>query len=210
MTGGQTGKQTSQSRRPGRPPRTSTRGDILASAARLFMEKGFTTTMGDIAMAARVSKRTLYECFSNKLELYETVLTWLKEDAGGAFSAQPVEPADEVLQRYGMLLYDIYTDQRMARFMRLIEKEYERFPDLHCTTRAEFDERYTRALADYLAQAHGQPDAEAFELARGFTYWILGELATRYAEGAQDDRESFVAYIRWATGVFLQAPISRP
>lgn len=209
MTGGETSEQTSQSRRPGRPPRTSTRGDILASAARLFMEKGFSTTMGNIAIAARVSKRTLYECFSNKLELYETVLTWLKEDAGGAFSAQPGEPVDQVLQRYGVLLYDIYTDPRMARFMRLIEKEYERFPNLHRATRAEFDVRYTRALAGYLAKARGLPDSEAFELARGFTYWILGELATRYAEGAQDNRESFVAYVHWATGVFFQAPFSR-
>ena len=198
------GKATTR-RGPGRPPRVSARKDILASAARLFMRNGFSTTMSDVAVAARVSKRTLYEFFANKLELYEAVLTWLKEGAAGTFAAQAGENVEDVLLRYGVMLYDTYTNPRMTRFMRLIEKEYERFPDLHRATRAEFDERYTKPLAVYFVDAKHVPEEDAFGLARGFTYWIIGELTARYVDNTKDDRESFIAYVRWTATAFVSA-----
>ena len=169
------------------------------------MRNGFSTTMSDVAVAARVSKRTLYEFFANKLELYEAVLTWLKEGAAGTFAAQAGENVEDVLLRYGVMLYDTYTNPRMTRFMRLIEKEYERFPDLHRATRAEFDERYTKPLAVYFVDAKHVPEEDAFGLARGFTYWIIGELTARYVDNTKDDRESFIAYVRWTATAFVSA-----
>lgn len=48
---------------------------IIQASVALFMEKGFTETqMNEIALSARVSKRTLYKYYKNKSEVYLVVL----------------------------------------------------------------------------------------------------------------------------------------
>ena len=56
---------------------------ILAAADTLFSQRGINgTTMNDVYLAARVSKRTLYQHFSGKDELVLAVLAAAARDAG--------------------------------------------------------------------------------------------------------------------------------
>lgn len=56
-------------------------GEIILAAEKLFCLKGFeTASMDEIAKAAEFTKRTVYQYFSNKEDLYfAVVLKWFKE-----------------------------------------------------------------------------------------------------------------------------------
>jgi AcrR family transcriptional regulator len=62
-------------RRGNRLPRDERRGQLLAAASEIFVDRGFHATgMDEIAERAGVSKPVLYQHFSSKLELYLAVL----------------------------------------------------------------------------------------------------------------------------------------
>ena len=64
---------------------SSSRGAITEAAARLFLERGFgSVSMDDLAKAASVARRTLYNQFASKEEIFREVLltvSHLFEDA---------------------------------------------------------------------------------------------------------------------------------
>jgi AcrR family transcriptional regulator len=63
------------SRRGNRLPRDERRGQLLAAASSLFVDRGYHAAgMDEIAERAGVSKPVLYQHFSSKLELYLAVL----------------------------------------------------------------------------------------------------------------------------------------
>lgn len=71
---------------------------ILAAAAELFRQYGFKSiTMDDIARRAGISKKTLYQHFSNKHEVINEAVVWYKEqfceqcDAAMKDSANAIE-----------------------------------------------------------------------------------------------------------------------
>ena len=55
------------------------RGQLVAVAGEIFLRKGYrATTMDDIAQRAGMSKKTVYQIFAAKSELFEALLTeWL-------------------------------------------------------------------------------------------------------------------------------------
>jgi len=69
-------------RSPGRPPTQVTKKDVLATAARLFDERGYAqTTMQDIAASLKVAKPTLYSLAGNKVQLLEAIFDTIIEGA---------------------------------------------------------------------------------------------------------------------------------
>ncbi len=66
----------------GRPKQMSEaerRGQLVAAAGEIFLQKGYrATTMDDIAQCAGMSKKTVYQIFPAKSELFDALLTeWL-------------------------------------------------------------------------------------------------------------------------------------
>jgi AcrR family transcriptional regulator len=82
----------------GRPRQMSERqrrGHLVAVAGKMFLHKGYRcTTMDEIAQRAGMSKKTVYQLFSTKSELFEALLTeWLAPftipiEAGGRSSRE--------------------------------------------------------------------------------------------------------------------------
>ncbi|MBV8967088.1 MAG: TetR/AcrR family transcriptional regulator [Mycobacteriaceae bacterium] len=69
------GASTGGPRRGNRLPRGERRGQLLAAASEVFVDRGFHAAgMDEIADRAGVSKPVLYQHFSSKLELYLAVL----------------------------------------------------------------------------------------------------------------------------------------
>jgi AcrR family transcriptional regulator len=71
-----------------RKSRAKTRSTILEAAYRLFRQKGFArVNIDEIAAAAKLTKRTLYDNFESKDKLLEEVLTQQHELAYAAFQS---------------------------------------------------------------------------------------------------------------------------
>src|SRR5919107_916932 len=73
--GAQPGSGDVLNRRGNRLPRDERRGQLLAAASEVFVDRGYHAAgMDEIADRAGVSKPVLYQHFSSKLELYLAVL----------------------------------------------------------------------------------------------------------------------------------------
>ncbi len=52
------------------------RGQLIAVAGEMFLQKGYrATTVDDIAQCAGMSKKTVYQIFSAKSEMFDALLT---------------------------------------------------------------------------------------------------------------------------------------
>ena len=78
-----------------------TRAEIAAAALDLFLSAGFdATTMGDVATAAGVSRRTAYRHFANKDELvFEQPRLWLEHFVAVIEARADGEPVRDLLRR---------------------------------------------------------------------------------------------------------------
>jgi AcrR family transcriptional regulator len=145
---------------------------ILAAAGRLFAARGITaTSMNDLYLEARVSKRTLYQHFPGKDEL---VAAWLEAAATDTTSGpQAVLHRADLAPRAKLLeLFTALTDQaRPLRGDPLVAAAVE-FPDPgHPVHRAAA--RYASALGQQLtdlARAAGARDAEQVGRRLGLLY----------------------------------------
>jgi TetR/AcrR family transcriptional repressor of mexJK operon len=127
-----------QPRRPlGRPKAedlASLEARLLDVAREAFFKKGYgATTMDSVAMAARVSKATLYSRFPSK----DTLFRALVEDWLAKWGTQPViipgkdfETLEKALQTYGDICVRAALSHDFAQINRLVFGESQRFPEL--------------------------------------------------------------------------------
>ncbi len=132
------------------------RDQIIAAAADVFFEKGFSrTSMDDVLSAVGGSKRTLYQYFPSKEELFTAVITGASDRILSTFG--PNTPGD-----LGRTLFDIGTryvamlvsHEGLAVYRAMIS-EAPHLPDL---ARAFFEngpQRISDALTDIFA-AHNE------------------------------------------------------
>lgn len=139
--------------RPGRD-RRSTVPRIRVAARRLFLERGYEgTSMDAVAAAAPVSKRTLYQHFPAKAELFAAVI----DDAWSYFTRSPALPGDttgdprEVLRAYVGRLTDHWDRPDVVPLLRLVIAEAPRFPELSQAYFAVGKEPALRGLGAYFA-----------------------------------------------------------
>jgi AcrR family transcriptional regulator len=99
------------------------RRHLIAAAADLFLHRGYhATTMDDIARAAGMSKKTVYQVFSGKAELFDALLS----DWFAPFTA-PIEadglPPRQVLTGALVRLANFVLSERQVLLMRLLIAE---------------------------------------------------------------------------------------
>jgi TetR/AcrR family transcriptional regulator, mexJK operon transcriptional repressor len=109
---------------------------VLEAAATLFMRDGYVgTSMDDVAAAAPVSKRTLYNNFAGKEALFREVVLGLTGQAAvfaAEAAAELTDPDDleAALLALARRLATRTVDPRVVRLRRLVIGEAHRFPDL--------------------------------------------------------------------------------
>lgn len=106
---------------------------ILTAAAELFRQYGFKSiTMDDIARRAGISKKTLYQHFSNKHEVINEAVLWYKEQVCNEFDSimQESENAVEAMVRLMNMLDATYRQINpvaMFELQRFYPSGYELF-----------------------------------------------------------------------------------
>jgi AcrR family transcriptional regulator len=144
------------------------RSRILAVATQSFQRIGFRrTSMDAIAKAARMSKRTLYECFTDKHAVLEAVLTDFITGQFEAIARLSVQPASsrEVLVTIGHALKRASADDLSMALYRVLVAEADHIPSLSDSTNRMGVDQVLKLMREPLADLGVQDAATAARIA---------------------------------------------
>jgi TetR/AcrR family transcriptional regulator, regulator of autoinduction and epiphytic fitness len=133
--------------------RTDSREAIVEAAERLFLERGFgAVSMDDLAEAAGVARRTLYNQFTSKEELFREMLLRVSRQLEAAFPPGIETQGDiaDVLRLVARLILDLHKQPKYLGFLRMVVADQRQFPWIAKEFAAVMDpqtERLTRLLA---------------------------------------------------------------
>jgi AcrR family transcriptional regulator len=184
---------------------------LLATALDLFTVQGLAVSMEAIAAAAGISKRTLYARYPDKMALFVAVLESLSAERTAAALVLPAAmPLEDALLRYAEVLFDHYATPRIVAFLRLLQKEKERVPDLERVMREEVLRDQILPLVRYLdAQPAGTlGDFDRLVAARLHARNVIGEITDAYAEGRALDFAAALPALRESVAI-LSAGLRR-
>jgi AcrR family transcriptional regulator len=137
--------------RPRHMPEVDRRRHLIAAAADLFLHRGYhATTMDDIARAAGMSKKTVYQVFSSKSELFEGLLSdWFAPFTApiGADDRPPRQVLTDALAR----LANFALSERQVLLMRLLIAETSCSEEIATALERQCIGRGKGALGQWLA-----------------------------------------------------------
>jgi TetR/AcrR family transcriptional repressor of mexJK operon len=192
------------------------RAAVVEAARALFLEKGYAgTTMEEIAARAGITKRTVYNNYSDKGALFtqivEEVIAYAEEFARGLRAELPVDVEPEALPA---ALHDLGRQLALGilrpnviALRRLLVGESREFPEL---VRDYFDRAPGRVLAalawwfEHLTRAGLLRATDARRAAEQFAYLVVGEPLDRAVlVGTTPAREHLLACAREGVETFL-------
>src|SRR5580658_4412872 len=133
--------------------RGGSREAIVEAASRLFLQRGFgSVSMDELAEAAGVARRTLYNQFASKEEIFREMLLRV---AGQLEDAAPpgIETqgdVEDVLRLIARIILDLHKHPEYLGFLRMVVADSRQFPWIAEEFAAVMDPQ-TERLARYLA-----------------------------------------------------------
>lgn len=165
---------------PGARIALSRREEILAAAARLFLEEGYgAASMNRLIARTGGSKATIYALFGNKERLFAAVVGNIVDETEDFISAAEVESLSlrDGLAAIGQKLIETATSSRHIALARLVIAESPRFPEVGRIYHQRTSARFTRLIADFISSHTGAvAAARPTELAEMFTGMLLHHL----------------------------------
>ena len=146
-----------QSRPARRPGVVASREAIVAAAERLFLERGFgSVSMDELAEAAGVARRTLYNQFASKEEIFREMLGRVSGQLEGAFppGIETQGDVEEVLRLVARMILGLHRQPGYLGFLRMVVADSRQFPwiaDEFAAVMEPQTERLTRYLAHLTA-----------------------------------------------------------
>lgn len=139
---------------------------ILQGAMQEFLQHGYAgTSMDRVAVAAGVSKATVYSHFQDKEGLFKVLLEQLASKKNSSiFGTEPIEgePAAILHQVATKALEQMLNDKEHSAFMRVLIGESGRFPELAQICVQALIKPVAETLTHYLAAPELKiPDPEA-------------------------------------------------
>jgi len=194
---------------------------ILRSAKELFHKKGFyTTTMEDIAQYSGFDRRTIYNHFKNKEEIFAALVSGVIADIKSAYdevSALSTTPL-ESLRKLVLMLLDLYIEN--AHLLNVFTSEFEISDNrkrryissfMHKNIR-DYMEIETR-LVDMIKEAQDQEmliDVHPYILAGLLNELILRSVIVLHHFKKNFTKEDIIRDIlRVIEGNMLRAPLNR-
>lgn len=191
------------------------RARIVQAARECFAERGYRDThMEDIAGRAGVTKRTVYNIYSDKEALFRAVI-----EASIAIAETFIDdlitdiealrdPAQDLPRLAVRLAGDVLSGPVVA-LRRLVALESDRFPDLAAHYRARAPEAVMTALANVFADLTGRGVLDADDpriAAEHFAFLVLGPELDRRMLGAAASPAADLEYRAMAAAhAFLRA-----
>lgn len=155
------------------PRITRSRAAIVSGATEVFLANGYEgTSIDDVAAAAGIARRTVYNVYGDKDALFRAVLsqaTEIAESYAARLADVPTDAdtgdAERVLVALARELADSIVGGRVIALRRLLLSEVKRFPDLAADYYDRAPGLVMRTLADAIARFHTAgalhaPDAE--------------------------------------------------
>ncbi len=130
---------------------------IVAAAERLFLERGFgAVSMDELAEAAGVARRTLYNQFANKEEIFREMLLNVSRQLEDTFppGIETQGEVEDVLRLIARMILDLHRHPEYLGFLRMVVADSRQFPWIAEEFAAVMDpqtERLTRYLAHLTA-----------------------------------------------------------
>jgi AcrR family transcriptional regulator len=133
--------------------RGDSRSAIIDAAERLFLDRGFgSVSMDELAEAAGVARRTLYNQFSSKEEIFREMLLRVSGQLERAFppGIETQGDAEEVLRLIARMILKLHEDTAYLGFLRMVVADGRQFPWI-AEEFAAVMEPQTERLTRYLA-----------------------------------------------------------
>lgn len=206
-----------QRTRTGRPTREQAAElelQLREAAVEVFLERGFDgATMEEIARVAGITKRTLYQKYPNKRELFVQVLPW----AMSAFEAvAPLDiPVDDLRTALLVLARDALEraiDPRLTQLRRIAMSEVHQFPEFTASSRSMSWSPRLRYLADLLARHADSGDIVLDDpdlSAEQFLAMVAGFPTILATFGVRREAEDEKRHIEHAVDLFLRGLLPR-
>jgi AcrR family transcriptional regulator len=131
----------------------ASREAIVDAAERLFLERGFgAVSMDELAAAAEVARRTLYNQFSGKEELFREMLGRLSVQMEDALppGIETQGGVDHVLRLVAKAILNLHGNREYLGFLRMVVADSRQFPWIADAFAAVMDPQ-TERLVRYLA-----------------------------------------------------------
>ena len=135
--------------------RGGSREAIVEAATRLFLEHGFgSVSMDELAEAAGLARRTLYNQFTSKEEIFREMLLRVSGHLEDAFppGIETQGDVEEVLRLVARMIMDLHRRPEYLGFLRMVVAD---------SPPVSLDRRGVR-------RRHGPPDREAWPICRAF------------------------------------------
>lgn len=133
--------------------RSGSREAIVDAAQRLFLERGFgAVSMDELAVAAGVARRTLYNQFASKEEIFREMLLRVSRQLEDAFppGIETEGDVEHVLRQIARVILDLHKNSDYLGFLRMVVADSRQFPWIAKEFAAVMDpqtERLTRYIA---------------------------------------------------------------
>ena len=130
---------------------------IVDAAQRLFLERGFgAVSMDDLAAAAGVARRTLYNQFTSKEEIFREMLLRVSGQLETALppGIETQGDVEEVLRLVARMILALHKNPEYLGFLRMVVADSRQFPWIAEEFAAVMEpqaERFTRYLAHLTA-----------------------------------------------------------
>jgi AcrR family transcriptional regulator len=114
-----------------RHPRGASREAIVEAAVGLFLERGFgSVSMDELAEAAGVARRTLYNQFTSKEEIFREMLKRVSGQLESAFppGIETRGDAEEVLRLIARMILELHKNPEYLGFLRMVVADSRQFP----------------------------------------------------------------------------------
>ncbi len=114
-----------------KPRRGGSREAIVEAAEHLFLERGFgAVSMDDLAEAAGVARRTLYNQFSSKEEIFREMLQRVSRQLEDAFppGVETQGDVEEVLRLVARMILELHKNPEYLGFLRMVVADSRQFP----------------------------------------------------------------------------------
>jgi AcrR family transcriptional regulator len=140
-----------------RPQRGGSRDAIVDAAERLFLQRGFgAVSMDDLAEAAGLARRTLYNQFASKEEIFREMLLRVSRQLEDAFppGIETQGDVEDVLRLIARLILQLHKNPGYLGFLRMVVADSRQFPWIAEEFAAVMEpqtERLTRYLAHLTA-----------------------------------------------------------